>query len=141
MKRRGISSAITTLLLIGVAVTGGVSAGTVMIKQNEIASKTTRVDVMRSSLIDISMTNKTFFTTSLKNTGTTTIISGSVGFFGEDSFHFIDIPKLDPGEVFGTSKIFDTNVVLNHRYPINVRVLATDGSTYEWADLQIATGG
>lgn len=141
MKRRGISSAVTTLLLIGVAVSGGISAGAAMIKQNEIASKTTRVDVMRTSLIDIHPTNKTFFTTSLKNTGTTTLTSGSVGFYDGNSFYSVGIPKLDPGEVFGTSQIFDIGVIPNHKYVINTRVYAADGSTYDWADTQIATGG
>ncbi|MGI0004298.1 MAG: hypothetical protein ACREAX_03270 [Candidatus Nitrosotenuis sp.] len=141
MKRRGIAPAITTMLLIGVAVIGGISAGTTMSKQNEIISKTTKIDVIRANLIDIDMTNKTFFTMNLKNTGTTTILSGNMGFYNNDVFHSIDIPKLDPGETFGTSQIFDTDVSLNHKYAINARVLATDGSTYEWSDTQTAISG
>lgn len=141
MKRRGVSPAITTMLLIGIAVIGGISAGATMFKQNEIVSKTTRIDVIRANLIDMHMTNKTFFTISMKNTGTTTILSGNVGFYANDVFHSISIPKLDPGEAIGTSQIFDTSVTLNRKYTINARIVATDGSTYEWADAQIATGG
>jgi hypothetical protein len=141
MKRRGVSPAITTMLLIGVAVIGGISAGATMFTQSEIVSKTTRIDVIKANLIDMHPTNKTFFTFSLKNTGTTTILSGTAGFYANDVFHSISIPKLDPGETFGTSQIFETNVALNHKYAINARIIATDGSTYAWADTQIATTG
>jgi hypothetical protein len=112
-----------------------------MIKQNEIASKTTRIDLIGTSLIGIQMTNKTFFATSLKNAGTTTIVSGDVGFYDGNTFHSLAIPKLEPGDVFGTNKIFDTSVVPNRKYIINVSVLAADGSTYEWADTKTANSG
>ncbi len=140
--KRGISPAIATLLLIGVAVTGGISAGTTMFKQNDIVSKSTRIDIVKTNLVDMQITNKTFFTINLKNTGTTTISYGNVGFYDNDNiFHSVTIPKLDPGQTFGMSQVFDASVSLNKKYPFNARVSATDGSTYDWADLQTATGG
>jgi flagellin-like protein len=140
MKRRGISPAITTILLIGVAVTGGISAGVAMHNQTEIVSKTTRIDVIKADLIAMYMTNKTFFVTSLKNTGTMTILSGDVGFYNDGVFYSLDIPRLEPGQTFGAKQVFDTGVVMNQKYLINVRIVASDGSTYEWAEAQTAAG-
>ncbi len=140
MKRRGISPAITTMLLIGVAVAGGVSAGVAMHNQTEIVSKTTRIDVIKADLISMYMTNKTFFATSLKNTGTVTVLSGDVGFYNNGVFYSLDIPRLEPGQTFGAKQVFDTGVVMNQKYLINVRIVASDGSTYEWAEAQTAAG-
>lgn len=140
MKRRGISPAITTILLIGVAVAGGISAGAAMYNQIEIVSKTTRIDVIKADLIAMYMTNKTFFATSLKNTGTITVVSGDVGFYNDGVFYSLDIPRLEPGQTFGANQVFDTGVVMNQKYLINVRIVASDGSTYEWAGTQTAAG-
>lgn len=140
MKRRAISPAITTILLIGVAVAGGISAGAAMHNQTEIVSKTTRLDIMKADLVAIHMTNKTFFATSLKNTGTTTVLSGDVGFYNGDVFYSLDIPRLEPGQTFGANQVFDTDVVMNKKYLINLRAVASDGSTYEWAETQTAAG-
>lgn len=142
MQRRAISPAITSLFLIGVAVTGGISAGAAMFKQNEIASKTTKIDVTRTNLTDMKVVNKTFFATNLKNTGTTTITSGSVGFYDDGGlFYSVSIPRLDPGQTFGANNVFDVSVSMNRKYLIRAQVLASDGSTYEWTDLQTASGG
>ncbi|MFY9301237.1 MAG: archaellin/type IV pilin N-terminal domain-containing protein [Candidatus Nitrosotenuis sp.] len=140
MKRRGISPAITTILLIGVAVAGGISAGVAMRNQTEIISKTTKIDVIKVDLIAMYLTNKTFFATSLKNTGTITILSGDVGFYNDGVFYSLDIPRLEPGQTFGAKQVFDTGVVMNQKYLINVRIVASDGSTYEWAETQTAAG-
>lgn len=139
MVHRGISSAITTLFLIGVAVIGGLSAGTAMYEQNEIVTKSTKVDVIKTNLIHTLTANKTFFTLDLKNTGTTTIASGTAGFYDDDNtFHSVQIPRLNPGQVFGSTRIFDANIHTNTKYPIHVKVLDTAGSTYEWVDTTAA---
>jgi hypothetical protein len=135
MEHRGISSAITTLFLIGVAIIGGISAGAVMHEQNEIVSKSTKLEVIKANLIHMHTTNKTFFAIDLKNTGTTAIASGVAGFYDNDeAFHSVEIPALVPGQSFGSSSVIDANLEANTRYPLHVRGLGTDGSTYEWVE-------
>lgn len=135
MGHRGISSAITTLFLIGVAVIGGLSAGTAMYEQNEIVTKSTKIDVVKTNLVHTLTANKTFFTLDLKNTGITTIASGTAGFYDNgNTFHSVQIPRLNPGQVFGTTEIFDANIHTNIKYLIHVKVLDTTGSSYEWVD-------
>jgi hypothetical protein len=133
MAHRGISSAITTLFLIGVAVVGGISAGTAMYEQNEIVTKSTRLEIIQADLVHINSANKTFFAIDLKNTGTVTITSGIVGFYDKDqSFHSIEIPSLIPGQSFGSSIVADANVEAGAKYPLHTRASGSDGSTYEW---------
>lgn len=133
MMHRGISSAITTLFLIGVAVIGGVSAGTAMYEQNEIVTKSTKLEIIKADLVHMNFANKTFFAINLKNTGTVTIASGVVGFYDDDgSFHSVGIPSLVPGQSFGSSITVDANVEAGTKYPLHTRALGADGSNYEW---------
>ncbi|MEM3065243.1 MAG: hypothetical protein QW177_07715 [Candidatus Nitrosotenuis sp.] len=133
MAHRGISSAITTLFLIGVAVIGGISAGIAMYEQNEIVTKSTRLEVIKADLVHMTWANKTFFTIDLKNTGTVAIASGTAGFYDKDqSFHSMEIPRLLPGQSFGSSAIFDANVEAGAKYLLHTKAAGTDGSTYEW---------
>ncbi|MEW6588075.1 MAG: hypothetical protein AB1299_02795 [Thermoproteota archaeon] len=133
MIHRGISSAITTLFLIGVAVIGGVSAGTAMYEQNEIVTKSTRLEIIKADLVHMNFANKTFFAIDLKNTGTVTIVSGVVGFYDRnESFHSVEIPSLVPGQSFGSSVIVDANVKVGIKYPLHTRAFGADGSSYEW---------
>ncbi|MFN3654207.1 MAG: hypothetical protein ACK4TO_02640 [Candidatus Nitrosotenuis sp.] len=133
MTHRGISSAITTLFLIGVAVIGGVSAGTAMYEQNEIVTKSTKLEIIKADLIHMNFANRTFFAIDLKNAGTVTIASGIVGFYDNDeSFHSVEIPSLVPGQSFGSSVIVNANVEAGVKYPLHTRALGADGSSYEW---------
>lgn len=133
MTHRGISSAITTLFLIGVAVIGGVSAGLAMFEQNEIVTKSTKLEIIKADLVHMNFANKTFFSIDLKNAGTVTIASGVAGFYDNDeSFHSVEIPSLVPGQSFGSSVIVDANVEAGVKYPLHTKVLGADGSSYEW---------
>ncbi|MEW6043992.1 MAG: hypothetical protein AB1608_06980 [Thermoproteota archaeon] len=133
MTHRGISSAITTLFLIGVAVIGGISVGTTMYEQNEIVTKSTKLEIIKADLVHMNLANRTFFAIDLKNTGTVTIASGIAGFYDNDeSFHSVEIPSLMPGQSFGSSVIVDANVEAGAKYPLHTRAVGTDGSSYEW---------
>lgn len=133
MAHRGISSAITTLFLIGVAVIGGVSAGTAMYEQNEIVTKSTKMEIIKADLVHMNFANKTFFAIDLKNTGTVTIAYGVAGFYDNDeSFHSVEIPTLMPGQSFGSSIIVDANVEAGVKYPLHTKAVGADGSSYEW---------
>jgi hypothetical protein len=136
---RAISPAIASIFLIGVAVTGAITAGNAMFRQNEISMKTARLDILDSALMSIG-TSKTYFAVTVKNTGTTTFSSIDLSFVdGEGIFHTISstIP-LPPGEQFGGYLVENVVVSSGKRYAVSIDGTTSGGSTFHSAETVVA---
>lgn len=136
MAYRGISPAISSLFLITVAVTGGISVGVAMNQQSQIISKSLKLDPLKIDLIRLHTPNKAFFSINIKNTGTIPISSATVGFYDKNNiFYSVSITDLEPGQTAGVSKIFDVQIFSNSKYQIHIKATGADGSTFESADM------
>jgi hypothetical protein len=142
MKKRAISPAIATIFLIGVAVVGAITAGNSMFKQNEISQKTAKLDLIDASLVRLGTVGKTYFTVTVKNSGTTTFTSVNLSFIDDSgNFHTItSLTPLNPGEQFGDYLV--ENVVVNpgKKYVINIDGTTSSGSLFRAAETIIARG-
>ena len=126
--RKAVSPAIVTLLLMAVAVGGSVAVWQSMSSQLSLFSKEARLDVVELSLIGIHP-SKTFFSATLKNSGTLPMDSISVGFRDDlGAFHFINgTGVVMPGDQWSGDDVFGVSLTPNKRYV--VRIYATSGSS------------
>ena len=142
MKRCAISPAIASILLIGIAITGSVGAGSAMFKQNEIASVLTKVDLIDATLVNMNVANKAYFATTVKNSGTTSLNFVSVGFLDDDgnSQTLSSNADLNPGQQWGRYLVTDVSVMPGKKYVLHVDATTKSGSQYHWADTVSARG-
>lgn len=139
--RRAISPAISTIILIGVAVVGAIAAGNAMFSQNEISQKITRLDLIDASIMRMT-DSRTFFEASVKNSGTMAFSHLSVS-FADDSGVFHTISKqdpLNPGEQFADQMVVDVPITVGKRYLIKIDGITTTGSSFSSADVAFARG-
>lgn len=139
MKRRAISPAITSIFLIGVAVTGAITAGNIMFKQNEISQKSARLNVVDVNLVVLSL-DKVYFTCTIKNTGTVPFSSTNISYMDDSGvFHSIaNSSMLEPSEQFSSYSIENTAVRLGKKYLVHVEGITTTGSTYQTSTTTMA---
>ncbi|WKT57203.1 hypothetical protein QVH35_07110 [Candidatus Nitrosotenuis chungbukensis] len=142
MKRRTISPAIASIVLIGVAITGSVAAGSAMLKQNEIASIITKVDLIDATLVNMNVANKAYFATAIKNSGTTSLNFVSVGFLDDDgnSQSMSSNEGLNPGQQWSSYLVTGVSVIHGKKYVLHVDATTKSGSQFHWADTVTARG-
>lgn len=127
--RRAISPAITSILLMGVAVAGAAAAGDAMYRQNEISYKSAKLDISDVSLIRLS-DSKTYFAGTVKNTGTTIFLTVRISFVDDSgAFHSItSADAVEPGSQFSSYEIKDAPVVSGRKYLVQVEGIAPDSA-------------
>lgn len=139
--KRAISPAISTTILIGVAVVGAIAAGNAMFSQNEISQKITRLDLIDASIVRMT-DSRMFFEASVRNSGTTVFSYLSIS-FADDSGVFHAISKqdaLNPGEQFAGQIVVEVPITIGNRYLIKVEGTTTTGSSFGSADVTVARG-
>ncbi|TBR21257.1 MAG: hypothetical protein EPO63_08840 [Candidatus Nitrosotenuis sp.] len=141
-KKRAVSPAITSIILIGVAISGAIAAGTAMFKQNEIAGVSTRADLIDATLVNMNAAGKAYFAATIKNSGTTSLNFASVGFLDDDgnSQSMTNNANLDPGQQWGSYLVTGVSVTPGKRYVVHIDATTKSGSHYHWADTVIARG-
>lgn len=141
-KKRTISPAIASIILIGVAVSGSIAAGSAMFKQSEIANISTKVDLIDIALVNLNVENKAYFAATIKNSGTTSLNFISVGFLDDDgnSQNMINNSNLNPGQQWGSYIITDISVIPDKKYVLFINATTNSGSQYRWADSIVARG-
>lgn len=132
--RKAISPAIATIFLIGVAIIGATTAGNGMLKQNEIAQKSARLELVDVTLVKLG-TEKTYFAAMVKNVGTIAFSSVKISFYDDVGvFHTINsVMPLDPGEQFGDYLIENAKIENGKKYLVSLDAITTTGSKFNAA--------
>ncbi|WP_155991196.1 hypothetical protein [Candidatus Nitrosotenuis uzonensis] len=141
MGHRAISPAITSIFLIGLAVTGAVSAGNAMFKQNDISQKSARLDILDAQLIRLG-DDKAYFGFTVKNTGTVTFASVNIRMSdGTGALQiFTDESLLEPGDQISKYLIDDMVLDSGVKYLVHIDGVTTSGSAYSIAQTVTARG-
>jgi hypothetical protein len=141
-KRRAISPAIASIILIGVAITGSIVAGSAMLKQNEIASISTKADLIDATLVNMNVANKAYFAATMKNAGTTSLNFTSIGFLDDNgnSQTMTNNANLNPGQQWGSYLTTSVSVTPGKKYVLYIDATTQSGSHYHWADTVTARG-
>jgi len=142
VKRRAISPAIASIILIGVAITGSITTGAAMFKQNEIANISTKADLIDATLVNMNVANKAYFAATVKNSGTTSLNFVSIGFLDDNgnSQSMSSNTSLNPGQQWSRYLITDVSVTPGKKYVLHVDAATKSGSQYHWADTVTARG-
>ncbi|HSA97534.1 MAG TPA: hypothetical protein VLF17_00445 [Candidatus Nitrosotenuis sp.] len=140
--RRAISPAITSIILIGVAISGAITAGTTMFKQNETASISTNVDLIDATLVNMNVASRSYFAATIKNSGTTSLNFASIGFLDDNgnSQSMANTKNLDPGQQWGSYLVTGVSVTPGKKYVLHIDATTKSGSHYHWADTITARG-
>lgn len=140
--RRTISPAITSIILIGVAISGAITTGTTMFKQNETASISTNVDLIDATLVNMNVASKSYFAATIKNSGTTSLNFASIGFLDDNgnSQSMTNTKNLDPGQQWGSYLVTGVSVTPGKKYVLHIDATTKSGSHYHWADTITARG-
>lgn len=135
-ERRAISPAITSIILIGVAISGAIAAGSTMFKQNEVASISTKADLIDATLASMNVAGKSYFAATIKNSGTTVLDFASIGFLDDDGNpqSMTNNASLDPGQQWGSHIVTGVSVTPGKKYVLHVDATTRSGSHYHWAD-------
>lgn len=135
-ERRAISPAITSIILIGVAISGAVVAGSTMFRQNEIASISTKADLIDATLVNMNVADKSYFAATIKNSGTTVLDFTSIGFLDDNGNpqSVTNNASLDPGQQWGSHLVAAVSVTPGKKYVLHVDAATESGSHYHWAD-------
>ncbi|MEM4252417.1 MAG: hypothetical protein QXE84_02715 [Candidatus Nitrosotenuis sp.] len=142
-KRKAISPAIVTLLLMAVAIAGGIAVWQSMNSQAQTISKISKVDIVDVSLSKLQVGSKAFFSVTLKNSGTIDFDTIEAGFW-DDTNKYVSFVKnsanLLPGGQWSENDVFDVNITPNKKYTVKVTGTASDGSTFSMAKTVSAMG-
>lgn len=126
---RATSPAITTLLLMVVAVAGGMTVWQSMNFNASIASQSLNVDSLDVSLVKISGGN-VLLSVTIKNSGTIYIDSIEAGFWDDNQrYSFLSGSDLAPGEQWSKTGTFDAKIEKYQRYAIKISARGSDDST------------
>lgn len=141
-KKRAISPAIASIVLIGVAITGSITAGSAMFKQNETASISTKADLIDATLVNMNVANKAYFAATIKNSGTTSLNFVSIGFLDDNgnSQSIVNNANLNPGQQWGSYTTASVSVTPGKKYVLFIDATTKSGSHYHWADSVTARG-
>ncbi|MEW6044226.1 MAG: hypothetical protein AB1608_08175 [Thermoproteota archaeon] len=142
-KRKAISPAIVTLLLMAVAISGGIAVWQSMNSQAQTISKISKLDIVDVSLAKLQVGGKAFFSVTLKNSGTVDFDAIEAGFW-DDTNKYVSFIKnsanLLPGEQWAESDVFDVNITPNQKYTVKVTGATSDGSSFSMAKAVSAMG-
>lgn len=142
-KRKAISPAIVTLLLMAVAIAGGMAVWQSMNSQAQTISKISKLEIVDISLAKLQVGTKAFFSVTLKNSGTIPFETIEAGFW-DDSNKYISFVKnsasLLPGKQWSENDVFDASVTTNQKYTVKISGTASDGSKFSMAKAVSAMG-
>jgi hypothetical protein len=142
-KRKAISPAIVTLLLMAVAISGGIAVWQSMNSQAQTISKTSKLDVVDVSLTRLQVDSKAFFSITLKNSGTIDFDTIEAGFW-DDANKYTSFVKnsanLLPGVQWSQNDVIDANITPNQKYTIKISGTSSDGSKFSMAQTVSAMG-
>jgi len=142
-KRKAISPAIVTMLLMAVAISGGIAVWQSMNSQAQTISKTSKLDMVDVSLAKLQVDGKAFFSVTLKNSGTVDFNTIEVGFW-DDTNKYVSFVKnsanLLPGIQWSENDVFDASITPNQKYTVKVSGTTSDGSKFSMAKTVSAMG-
>lgn len=131
------------MLLMAVAIAGGIAVWQSMNSQAQTISKTSKLDIVDVSLSKLQVDGKAFFSVTLKNSGTINFDTIEVGFW-DDTNKYISFVKnsanLLPGEQWSQNDVFDASITPNQQYTVKIAGTASDGSTFSMAKAISAIG-
>jgi hypothetical protein len=142
-KRRAISPAIVTMLLMAVAISGGIAVWQSMNSQAQTISKISKLDVVDVSLVKLQVDGKAFFSVTLKNSGTIPFDTVEAGFW-DDTNKYVGFIKnsanLLPGVQWAENDVFDASITPNQKYTVKISGTSSDGSKFSMAKTVSAMG-
>jgi len=131
------------MLLMAVAIAGGMAVWQSMNSQAQIMSKVSKLDIVDVSLVKLQVGNKAFFSVTLKNSGTIPFDTIEAGFW-DDSNKYISFVKdsanLLPGHQWSEDDTFDASVMANQKYTVKISGMTSDGSRFSMAKIVSAMG-
>ncbi len=131
------------MLLMAVAIAGGIAVWQSMNSQAQTISKISKLDIVDVSLSKLQVGGKAFFSVTLKNSGTIDFDTIEAGFW-DDTNKYISFVKnsadLWPGEQWAENDVFDASITPNQKYTIKIAGTASDGSTFSMAKAISAIG-
>lgn len=131
------------MLLMAVAIAGGIAVWQSMNSQAQTISKISKVDIVDVSLAKLQVGSKAFFSVTLKNSGTIDFDTIEAGFW-DDANKYVSFVKnsanLLPGEQWAENDVFDANITPNQKYTVKVIGTTSDGSTFSMAKTISAMG-
>jgi len=142
-KRKAVSPAIVTMLLMAVAIAGGMAVWQSMNSQAQIMSKVSKLDIVDVSLVKLQVGDKAFFSVTLKNSGTTDFDSVEAGFWDNNNKYISFVKNsvnLLPGQQWSEDNTFDASVTANQKYTVKISGTTSDGSRFSMAKTVSAMG-
>lgn len=131
------------MLLMAVAIAGGMAVWQSMSTQAQTISKVSKLDIVDVSLAKLQVGNKAFFSVTLKNSGTIPFDSVEAGFW-DDSNKYISFVKdsanLLAGAQWSENGVFDASVTANQKYTVKISGITPDGSRFSMAKTVSAMG-
>jgi len=142
-KRKAISPAIVTMLLMAVAIAGGMAVWQSMNTQAQTMAKVSKLDIVDVSLTNLQVGGKAFFSVTLKNSGTIDFDTIEAGFW-DDSNKYASFVKnsanLLPGAQWSDNDVFDASITINQKYTVKISGTTSDGSRFSMAKTVSAMG-
>lgn len=131
------------MLLMAVAIAGGMAVWQSMNSQAQTISKIAKLDVVDISLTKLQVDNKAFFSVTLKNSGTIPFDSVEAGFWDNNNKYISfakDSANLLPGQQWSEDSTFDASVTANQKYTVKISGTTSDGSRFSMAKTVSAMG-
>jgi len=131
------------MLLMAVAISGGITVWQSMNSQAQTISKISKLDVVDVSLVRLQVDGKSFFSVTLKNSGTIPFDTVEAGFW-DDANKYVGFIKnsanLLPGAQWAENDVFDANITPNQKYTVKISGASSDGSKFSMAKTVSAMG-
>lgn len=131
------------MLLMAVAIAGGMAVWQSMNSQAQTISKIAKLDTVDVSLANLQVGDKAFFSVTLKNSGTIPFDSVEAGFW-DDSDKYIrfvtNSANLLPGQQWSEDDTFDASITANQKYTVKISGTTSDGSKFSMAKTISAMG-
>ena len=131
------------MLLMAVAIAGGMAVWQSMNSQAQIISKVSKLDMVDVSLVKLQVGDKAFFSVTLKNSGTTDFDSVEAGFWDNNNKYISFVKNsvnLLPGQQWSEDNTFDASVTSNQKYTVKISGTTSDGSRFSMAKTVSAMG-
>lgn len=131
------------MLLMAVAIAGGMVVWQSMNTQAQTMAKVSKLDIVDVSLTKLQVGGKVFFSVTLKNSGTIDFETIEAGFW-DDSNKYTSFVKnsasLLPGEQWSDNDVFDASITINQKYTVKISGTTSDGSRFSMAKTVSAMG-
>lgn len=131
------------MLLMAVAIAGGMVVWQSMNSQAQTISKISKLDIVDISLTNLQVDDKAFFSVTLKNSGTVDFDTVETGFWDNNNkyINFIkNSANLLPGEQWSEDNVFDASITANQKYTVKISGTTSDGSKFSMAKTVSAMG-